>query len=88
MPWRYAKGSVKKKIVTRDLTDSLIDMTLSNPDTVVRGRKGRLVAQKKHLKAGFGNLLIRVVYEEMGQEKVVVSAYWARPERYDRGEKK
>lgn len=39
------------------------------------------------MKEGFGNLLIRVVYEEKGEEKVVVSAYWARPERYRRGER-
>jgi len=29
-----------------------------------------------------------VFYEEIGEEKVVVSAYWARPERYGRGEGK
>ena len=62
----------------------MVQTVLSNPDSVVQGRKGRLIAQKEHVKDGFGKLLIRVVYEEMGEEKVVVSAYWARPERYRR----
>jgi len=39
------------------------------------------------VKEGFGKLLIRVVYEEMDAEKIVVSAYWARPERYGRRER-
>ena len=82
MKWRYAKGIVKRKIMMRDLTDSLIEMVLSNPDSVLEGEKGRLIAQRQHEKRGYGNLLIRVVYEETGEEKVVVSAYWARPERY------
>jgi len=87
MLWRYAKDSVKRKIITRDLTDSLIQLTLSDPDSVMRGRRSRLIAQKKHLKEGFEKLLIRVVYEQMGEEKVVVSAYWARPERYGEDER-
>lgn len=84
--WRYAKESVKKKIIARELTDPLIHSTLTNPDSIVRGRRGRFIAQKEHLKEGFGNLLIRVVYEEKDEENVVVTAYWARPERYRRGE--
>ncbi len=66
----------------RDLDDSLIAMVLSNPDTVIPGRGGRLVAQKEHVKEDLGKLPIRVVYEQTDEEKVVVSAYWARPERY------
>ena len=82
MRWRYAKEIVKTKITMRDLTDFLVEMVLSNPDSVLGGRKGRLIAQKEHVKEGFGKLLIRVVYEERDNERVVVSAYWARPERY------
>lgn len=84
MRWRYAKTIVREKIRVRDLTDSLVESVLSDPDSVLHGRKGRLIAQKQHVKEGFGKLLIRVVYEEMRDEKVVVSAYWARPERYQR----
>lgn len=87
LSWRYVKASIKRKIAARELTDDLIERALSAPDSVARGRKGRLVAQRKHPKAGFGNLLIRMVYDEICDEKVVVSAYWARPERYERGER-
>lgn len=84
VPWRYAKDMVKKKIMMRELDDSLISMVLSGPESLIPGRRGRLIAQKEHVKEGFGKLLIRVVYEQTGREKVVVSAYWARPERYRR----
>jgi len=69
MLWRYAKDSVKSKIMARELTDSLIQLTLSNPDLVVQGRKWRLIAQKKHPREGFGNLPIRVVYEEIVKKR-------------------
>ncbi|MFQ5762834.1 MAG: hypothetical protein ACE5PO_07345 [Candidatus Bathyarchaeia archaeon] len=88
MLWRYAKDSVKRKIIARELPDRLIELTLAYPDSIMRGRRGRSIAQKECLKEGLGKLLIRVVYEEMGEEKVVVSAYWARPERYERGDRR
>jgi len=72
--WRYAKESVKRKITARGLVDPLISTTLINPVSIVWGMRGRLIAQKEHLREGFGNLLIRVVYEEKGEEKVVVTA--------------
>lgn len=80
--WRYAKESVRRKVLTRELSDELIEATLLNPDSVVPGRGNRLIAQKLSPKAGLGKLLIRVVYEEIQGEKVVITAYWARPERY------
>ncbi len=66
----------------RDLLDFLVELVLSNPDAVLNGRKGRLIAQKGQVKEGFGKLLIRVIYEQRNDELFVVSAYWARPERY------
>jgi hypothetical protein len=86
--WRYAKDIVRRKIMMRDLNDSLIAMVLSDPDSVMQGRGARLIAQKEHPKEGLGKLLIRVVHEEADGEKVVVSAYWARPERYRGGVKR
>ena len=80
--WRYAKESVKRKIVERELSDDLIGRVLAEPDSIRAGRGSRLVAQKLLSKPGFGELLIRVVYEEIGGESIVVTAYWARPERY------
>ncbi len=83
MRWRYAKESVRNKIEARSLTDDLIEDTLSNPDSILSGSKGRLVAQKEKKRAGYGALLIRVVYETLNHDdKVVVTAYWTRPDRY------
>ncbi len=84
MIWRYAKESVRKKIEARDLTDALLEDTLTMPDSVIRGNKGRLIAQKEKLKEGGGILLVRVIYEMSDNQKVVVSAYWARPTRYSK----
>jgi len=83
--WRYAKESVRRKVLARELSDELIEATLVEPDSVVAGRGKRLIAQKLLLKTDLGKLLIRVIYEEIQGEKVVVTAYWARPERYRRG---
>lgn len=80
--WRYAKESVRYKILARELTDELIERTLAKPDSIGVGRENRFIAQRLSLKPGFGELLIRVVYEEIYGEKVVVTAYWARPKRY------
>ena len=84
MVWRYATEGVRRKIALRNISDSLVDEVLKNPDDVVEGKRGRLIAEREYLKAGLGNLLIRVVYEERKREKIVVTAYWARPERYRR----
>ena len=80
--WRYAKESVRRKIAARDLSDELVEKVLTKPDTVMRGRENRFIAQKLLIKPDLGELLIRVIYEEIRGEKVVVTAYWARPERY------
>jgi len=83
--WRYAKESVRRKVLARELSDELIEATLVEPDSIVAGRGKRLIAQKLLPKTELGKLLIRVIYEEIQGEKVVVTAYWARPERYRRG---
>lgn len=83
--WRYAKESVRRKVLARELSDELIEATLVEPDSVVAGRGKRLIAQRLLPKTNLGKLLIRVIYEEIQGEKVVVTAYWARPERYRRG---
>ena len=84
--WRYAKESVRRKVLAREFSDELIEATLMEPDSVMAGRGNRLIAQRLLLKTDLGKLLIRVIYEEIQGEKVVVTAYWARPERYRRGQ--
>lgn len=80
--WRYAKESVRRKVLARDLPDELVEKTLVDPDSIMAGRENRLIAQRLCLKPGLGELLIRVIYEEINGEKVVITAYWARPKRY------
>ncbi|MEM2989068.1 MAG: hypothetical protein QXU06_04060 [Candidatus Bathyarchaeia archaeon] len=80
--WRYAKESVRRKIMARELSDELIERTLMEPDSIRASGGNRFIAQRLSLRLGFGELLIRVIYEEVDGEKVVVTAYWARPERY------
>jgi hypothetical protein len=41
MKWGYAKGSVKDKIHTRELTGDLVEEMLSNHDSVLPGSKGK-----------------------------------------------
>jgi len=53
----------------RELTNSIIQTVLSDPDIVVRGHKGRRIAQKMRERHGYGKLLIRVVYEERVMRK-------------------
>ena len=80
--WHYANDNIKKKISSRDLSDKQIEEVLKNSELTVSGKMGRLVAQKHSMKIGFGKMLIRVVYEEIKNEKVVVTAYWTKPKRY------
>ena len=74
---------MRKKIEARFLTDYLIEDTLSKPDSTLSGNKGRIIAQKATERAGYGMLLIRVVYERLSPgDNIVVAAYWTRPDRY------
>ncbi len=61
------------------LKEEDIIKTLKEPDSIRKGRKGRLIAQRvvdeEHL--------LRVVYEEKDNEVVVVTFYPARRERYE-----
>jgi len=76
------EGKCEIQNLARELSDELIEKTLAAPDSIRAGRENRFIAQRLSLKPGFGELLIRVVYEEIHGEKVVVTVYWARPERY------
>lgn len=68
--WRYAKESVRRKVLARDLSDDLVGKTLMEQDSIMAGREDRLIAQRLSFKPGFGKLLIRVVYEEFRGERL------------------
>ena len=77
---KRAKSS--KRYFLINLFKRFIQEVLNNSELIVTGKMGRLNAQKCSKKIGFGEMLIRVVYEEINSEKVVVTAYWTQPKRY------
>jgi hypothetical protein len=54
--WRYAKESVRLKIMARGLSDELIERTLEEPNSVTASWGNRFVAQRLSSKPGFGEL--------------------------------
>jgi hypothetical protein len=61
-----------------DISENELLVAITQPDKVVRGRRGRKIAQK-----ALNRHLIRVVYEEAEDLIIVVTAYRARRERYE-----
>ncbi len=52
---------------------------LFNPDEIVHGYRGRLIAHKY-----IGRYVLRIIYEKQDNVIVVVTVYRARRERYER----
>ena len=68
---KYAElQAQERKINYRDILD-----TLKSPDQVLSTKKGRKIAQKK-IKRGGEEGLLRVIFEEKVNAKVVVTVYW------------
>ena len=68
---RYAElQAQERKINYRDILD-----TLKSPGQVLSAKKGRKIVQKK-LKRGGEEGLLRVIFEEKVNAKVVVTVYW------------
>ncbi|MBI5553706.1 MAG: DUF4258 domain-containing protein [Candidatus Diapherotrites archaeon] len=51
---------------------------LSNPDATLIGSKGRKIAQKR-----LNSYVLRVIYEDVGWARIVVTVYKAKRERYE-----
>ncbi len=60
----------ERKIKKQDILD-----TLKSPGQVLLGKKGRKIAQKKLDREGEKGLL-RVIFEEKTDTKIVITAYW------------
>lgn len=58
----------------------LVETTVANPEKVVQGYKGRLIAQKTVDE----NHILRVVYEELSDHISVVTVYPGRRSRYEK----
>lgn len=61
------------------LSRDFIESVVVNPDKVLKGYAGRLVAEKEY----DGNRTIRVVYDEKKDSIIIITVYPARKERYD-----
>ena len=62
------------KIEEKEVVD-----TVRHPDKVIKGRKGRFIAQRVYNERH----LVRVIYEVKGENAVVVTFYPAKRERYE-----
>jgi len=68
---KYAElQAQERKINYRDILD-----TLKSPGQVLSAKKGRKIVQKK-LNRGEEEGLLRVIFEEKVNAKVVVTVYW------------
>ena len=68
---RYAELQIQERgIRYEDILN-----TLNSPGQVLSGKKGRKIAQKKVNRGGEKGLL-RVIFEEKVDAKVVVTVYW------------
>ena len=64
----------KKKLRRRGISEQWVKQTLQEPGQIVEGYGGRKVAQKRYLAEG-KEYLLRVVYEEIGESCIVLTAY-------------
>jgi hypothetical protein len=63
-----------KKLKRRGIPEKWINETLNSPAQIVEGYGGRRVAHKKYVIEG-KEYLLRVVYEDREERKVVLTAY-------------
>ncbi len=65
----------RKKLVQRGVAESMVFETIHEPDQLVEGAKGRVVAQRKYF---FDDsiFLLRVVYEEKDNQLTVITGYF------------
>ena len=61
------------------ITKEQVEDIIKEPERVVLGRRGRLIAHKSVSQTD----LIRVIYEENGDEIRIITFYPARRERYE-----
>ena len=61
-----------------NVDQTMVEETLTNPDSEVPGYSGRQIAQKK-----LDGYVLRVIYEKENHKKVVVTVYKAKRERYE-----
>jgi len=65
----------KRKLERRGIPVQWVEETIQKPSRTVSGYGGRTVYQRFYQKAGEKEQLLRVVCEESGEKRVVVTAY-------------
>ncbi|MBI2141032.1 DUF4258 domain-containing protein [Candidatus Woesearchaeota archaeon] len=69
----YAEETLKD----REISKENVELALLKPIILSEGKKGRKIAHKI-----FGTRLLRVVFETEANAYIVITAYYAKPERY------
>ena len=68
----------RQRMQRYNVDQAMVEETLTNSDSEVPGYGGRQIAQKR-----LDGYVLRVVYEKENYEKVVVTVYKAKRERYE-----
>ena len=76
MELRYTEHA-EENIKERELDKAVIEDVIRDPDRVEHGKFNRKIAQKM-----VGVKLLRVIYEKEGNVYIIITAYYADPERY------
>lgn len=61
-----------------EISEMQIEEALEKPDNIFDGKKGRKIAQKR-----INSHVLRVIFEEQTNTKIVITAYKAQSERYE-----
>ncbi|PQP34765.1 hypothetical protein C6A37_06020 [Desulfobacteraceae bacterium SEEP-SAG9] len=64
----------RKKLKRRRIVEEWVEETINTPDQIIDGYGGRKVAHKKYL-LNDKEYLLRVIYNDESEMKVVVTAY-------------
>ena len=67
----------EETISDRKISKKIIEDALKNPDEIIKGKRGRKIAHKV-----IRNKLLRVIFEEDAKTYIVITVYYAKPERY------
>lgn len=76
MKFEYT-GHSEEKIQERKLSKDIIEDTVTMPEKVTESVFNRKIAQRR-----VKNKLLRVVYEEIGEVYIIITAYYTEAERY------
>ncbi len=63
-----------------EVSISMVEDIIKNPDKIERGYKNRMIAQKRISE----NHVLRVVYEEGEEQRLVITIYPGRRSRYEK----